>query len=58
MIIVIKQCTFHSMALPVLYFLVELEFGMLVFVEGGEPMTQRKTPGARTITNKNVNPEI
>lgn len=42
------------MTLPVLCFVVKLDFGTLVFAEGGNRRTQRKTFGATTKTNNNV----
>jgi len=38
--------------------LVELEFGLLVYVEGGKPEDRRKTLGARTRTNNKLNPHM
>lgn len=47
------------MALPVHYFLTELQLGMLVFVEGGKPRIQRKTAQSKDdnqeILRANVN---
>ena len=41
------------MALPVHYFLIELQLGMLVFVERGKTGGSREKPlGARTTTKK------
>ena len=37
---------------------VELEFGVLLFVDGGNWRTQRKTLGARTRTNNKLNPHV
>ena len=45
----------HELALLVHCFQVELEFKMLVFVEGGNRRTRRKTLGTRKRTNKKLN---
>lgn len=46
------------MTLPALCFVVKLDFGTLVFAEGGNRRTQRKTFGATTRTNNKVNPYV
>ena len=45
----------HKVALPPLS-QVKLEFGMLVFVEGGNPENPEKILGARMRTNCKFNP--
>ena len=42
--------------LVALGFPIKLEFGVLVFLEGGKPRNQRKTVGVRKRTNNKLNP--
>ena len=51
------QWHFHGVALHPL-FRIELEFGVLVFVEGGKLENPEKTLGAGTRTNNKLNPHV
>ena len=55
MIIINGIKSFSELALLVHCFQVELEFKMLVFVEGGNRRTRRKTFGTRKRTNEKLN---